>query len=204
MIDLNTFCWLGCPTYINTYACEIAQFWNDAFPDQYQAAPVCHNGGMQSVKAVASGPNKNVPAAKLGQNGAFFITTGLGGTGDGCEATMLNENYYAMLGAWQLQSINTTAGGTDYQMLNTGPTTGAAKPEELLSLDKKIDDGLGTAGSVKSGSISGFCGPGSTGGVEPTSLSQCSDPSTGVYNLNNKDYSCTPIIHIGGLEGDPQ
>lgn len=196
VIDLYKFCDNnpnGCPYYINTNGWEISAFWSELFPEKYAQTP---QAMYTSSPAVIDGDGKNVPASKIGESGAFFIASGLGGdSGDGCQAFRTDpKNYYAILGKWQLKAMN----GTAYQFMHTSATTSAAKPEELAALDSKFDDGKGTTGNVISGKITGGCGPGATGGIVATPLPECSDSGTGAYNFSTKTTACTPLIRIGG------
>lgn len=196
IINTNRFCSgdpNACPKYVNTYACELAAFWNHTFPEKFAGITAC---AWTTSRAEINGSGKNVPAARMGEPGAFFIASGLGGQGgDLCQA-LLPQNYYAMLGKWQLKTQNSGY----YQVMQTTNTTAAAKPADLAALDNKLDDGVANTGEVISGGITGGCGPGATGGIALNPHSECSN--AGLYNFSTSGYSCTPLIRIGGAAGN--
>ena len=93
-----------------------------------------------------------------------------------------------------------------YCMLRTNSTPtlpSPVKPVDLMSLDKKIDDGIGNTGAVLSGAM-GLNGGGPCSAIQVAPLATCSDSANGVYAIGNSNNTCTPLIRIGAQSGDPQ
>jgi prepilin-type N-terminal cleavage/methylation domain-containing protein len=183
--------------YLNVagFDCEIAAFWNNIDPQNYPGASVCDDVGVQ---ANTTGPNKNVPLSKLGSPNAFFIASAMPDNSTNRSADPASQrNYYAILDGAQAQTA-------DYIFQSTCPTCSgrsSVKPADLLALDKKIDDGIGNTGNVLSGSMKFNI---SLGAISLDSAYNCSDISSGAYNVSVTTYECTPLIRIGAQTGDPQ
>ena len=175
-----------------TYAlnCEIGNFWNNIKPEEYTGS-ICTWPGVQ---AIPTGPNKNVPAAKLGKAGSFFIASAMS-LGNTYADTANVRNFYAILEGSQGQ---TNIGF--YNFIATTSSNSAVRPIDLLSLDKKIDYGIGNTGDVLSGNLT----PSTNAGIFLSPLGTCSNSATGVYSIANTGYTCTPLIRIGAQAGDPQ
>ncbi|OYW77194.1 MAG: hypothetical protein B7Z37_05305 [Verrucomicrobia bacterium 12-59-8] len=187
LIDLGAACIYG--TDITAFACEIANFWSQAESQEFKASTYSFPG----VPAESSGANKNVPAAKIGKSNDFVIASAL--SADSWHAATTNpSNYYAILDSSNAQTGN-------YNFHPTTSSNSAVEPAALLALDTKMDDGVGNTGNVLSGAIgeSGF----GTGAIVVAPLATCSNGS-GVYQIQNSGYECTPLIRIGGSVGDPQ
>lgn len=134
----------------------------------------------------------------MGKPNSFFIASGLS-SDDGYSADLTNPtNYYAILDS--SQGLN-FAGA--YFFDSSTVNNSAISPVELLSLEKKIDDGISISGNILSGSM-GRPGGATVGGIIATTpLGACSNGG-GVYQVQNSGYTCTPLIRIGGYAGDPQ
>lgn len=178
---------------ISAYVCERASFWGELFPEQYaRDVYPCWPPGLQ---ATTLGSNKNVPAAKLGINGSFLEVSPLGDISYSFYADMTKrQNGYVILSPTQNQI---TTGGWYRAQDTVSGVNSALKPADLLALDEKMDDGLGTSGTILSGAIVNT-------GINPTALATCSDNVSGAYYVQNNSYECTPFIRIGGQTGDPQ
>jgi prepilin-type N-terminal cleavage/methylation domain-containing protein len=177
---------------VDVHACEIANFWNNIDPDTYISSACT---GAPGIKASISGVTKNVPESKLGKTGSFFTVSAL--SLDGILADTTNpRNFYLILDPSQAQTIL----GSWYHALPTDSTNSAVKPVDLLTLDKKIDDGIANTGNVISGSIGGSGG--GFGGPIATPLATCSSGAT--YQLQNTGYECTPLIRIGAQGSELQ
>jgi prepilin-type N-terminal cleavage/methylation domain-containing protein len=139
----------------SVYNYEMANFWynydSNLFPTRYASG-----NALPGITANTDGANKNVPASKMGKGKSFFIVYSM--SVDWFTVDMTNpQSYYVLLGASQLK---TTYNGI-YATASTLSSNSAVKPDDLLALDKKMDDGVGTTGNVKSGSIS--CSAGTPG-----------------------------------------
>jgi len=172
------------PKWLTAYTCEIANFWGHLFPDQY-ATSACAPPG---VAPTTSGASKNVPAAKMGINNAFIVASTISSTN---AATSGDYNYYAILHPSQAQTITTSW----YRYSSTNNTNSAVQPAQLLSLDKKLDDGIANSGHV----ISGDVGTDYLRNVAEVGCSSGAD-----YTVSSSDYICTPLIRIGAQVGNPQ
>ncbi len=176
-------------TEVRVFDGEIGRFWIDLAPMQYFSG---------SQTAQPSGSQKNVPESKLGKSQSFFIASALSFNGYHVAGGRNPQNYYAILDPSQAKVILANV------LFNTTTSSNSAvTPQELLSLDKKLDDGTGNTGNVISGAMGDFNGVG-YGGIIATPLSTCSDLTTGVYDLTQTGYECTPLIRIGAQAGDPQ
>lgn len=172
---------------------EIGSFWNNASPEQYSATVFASPGS----KATPNGTGKNVPEAKLGKSGSFFIASAI--SADTCFAATPQANYYALLDPSEAQVITAYS---DYNFGVSTATTSSTRPVDMLALDTKMDDGLANSGNVLSGSI-GNCGGSGQGSIGATPVAGiCS--SGAVYTVSNPGYECTPLIRIGGTTGDLQ
>ena len=137
-------------------------------------------------QAITKGSSKSVPAAEMGINGAFWIASSAGEISVTADASN-PRNSYVMLNPNQAQTL--TTGWYRFSTLNTY----AARPIELLSLDKKIDDSLANSGLVYAGAFD-------ASGMKYSETGGC---STGVaYDIDNDDYACTPIVRIGSSTGN--
>lgn len=68
------------PGFINTYVCEMANFWNNLFPQDYPEAQAC-TYDPPLTQIYTSGPHRDVPSSKMGKNGSYLIVSALGGRG---------------------------------------------------------------------------------------------------------------------------
>lgn len=179
---------------VHVFACEIANFWQNLKPDEFVSSP-CH----QNRPALTSGATKTVPEAKMGVGKSFFIAAGLG-NGSGGQFVDKSDlrNYYGILHPTQTKETGTFG---SYYFSRTTSANSAAKPTELLALDKKMDDGLANSGDVLSGAIGNGFGQG-VGGMITTPLATCSSAVT--YEVENNSYECTPLIRIGAQVGQVQ
>lgn len=168
---------------------EICRYWTSIDKVGFPATAGCAN-----KSALTNGVNKNVPAAKFGKNGSFFIAQSSTTNGYGIQPATSNL-YYVMLEQMQGQTAASNA-----WFLTTTSLNSAATPAELSSLDNKMDNGISNTGNVISASMANWTG-GGRGGVILTPLSTCSDGS-GVYQVQNPGYECTPAIRIGSQTGD--
>lgn len=177
---------------IQTFLGEIGNFWHDLDSTQFPGTvPFVQPGATPN----SSGSSKNVPASKMGANGAFFIASALGITASTAD-TANPRNFYAILDRSQAQALSPWGW---YSFSPTTSINSAGKAVDLLALDEKIDDGLANSGNVLSGAI----GTNSLiGGIIATPLASCSSGST--YVVANSGYECTPLIRIGGSVGFPQ
>lgn len=171
---------------------EIASFWYAWNPNEYSLIQ------DQVTLPNPRGANKNVPESKLGKNGSYFVATGLAVSGNAYPDLTNPQNYYGILGP----DGTVVLGGSTSFFSATTSLNAAVTPVDAAALDKKIDDGNGKTGFVKSGSVgeNAF----SVGGLVATPLPTCSDSTSGVYAVQNPGYECTPLIRIGAQAGDPQ
>jgi prepilin-type N-terminal cleavage/methylation domain-containing protein len=178
----------------SVFACEIANFWNN-FDLQSYTGSIC---GPPGAKPTTAGAAKNVPLSKFGAKGAFVTASSLSVDG-GCYADSANRrSYYSILDASEAQNLSVYS---LYHFNSTSATNSAVKPNDLLALDAKMDDGVASSGNVLSGSI-GNC-VSNVGGIVANPLPNCSDGS-GAYQVQNSGYECTPLIRIGAQAGEPQ
>jgi len=95
-----------------------------------------------SWEMITSGPNCNVPTAKLGQKAMIFITYT-------SNNPALNTNLYNMF-----DCTGMAASGGWYNAANGGGSTGGCKLPftggQAYAYDNKVDDGLATSGNVVS------------------------------------------------------
>ena len=190
IISCGTFCGIA----VTVFVCEIANFWSALDSTTYQSVPCSLPGG----KAVTSGPNKNVPLAKLGTPGDYFIASAISGTVPGSADTVNIRNFYAIVSAAQAQNLSVW---NLYHFNMTTSANSAVSPADLAALDGKIDDGAANAGNILSGAIIDE-GDGAYGGIGAIPLATCSVGSS--YLTSNSGNECTPLIRIGGSVGLPQ
>lgn len=179
---------------IDRYQGEIANFWNSLDSKEYPGIyPVPAYG-----KINISGANKNVPTAKMGSDKSVWTASSMstnGTTGQFADTSGEHkEVYYIHTSNIAYQSIN--ANSSSWQQTASSTTNGAAKPIELMSLDIKIDDGAPTSGIVMNGSRVG------SRGITKISFTECGVGAD--YSTSYDDYSCTPIVRVGGIVGLPQ
>jgi hypothetical protein len=179
------------------FDCEIGNFWYSIDSTQFTGA-ACN--GTAGTMPIASGPGQNVPASKLGISGSLVIASGIGQSYTNNNIDLTNpRNYYAIFNPAAISPL--LYGAYHGAFITTTTSNSAVKPVDLLALDQKIDDGVGTTGNVLSGSIGNDSG--GHPGINATALTACSSAG-GVYNLSNTGYTCTPLIRIGGSVNDPQ
>jgi len=189
---------------VMSWANELSAFWGDLDPAHFTA----NRTGCWSTPKVLSGAGTNAPTSKLGDH-AWFIASAL--SIDNRYADITDpKNYYAILDNSQL----TFTHNTWYQFSCTlnycdgwpNPPSSAITPTDALALDKKIDDGIGTKGNVISGGVGGGQGTsdGLSGGIVAAARTECSDATTGAYNVGNNGNFCTPLIRMGNVAGDAQ
>jgi prepilin-type N-terminal cleavage/methylation domain-containing protein len=191
----------GHDNQINTFACDIANFWNGVDSTQFpgsesQVNGVGNNCSTYGIAPVLKGAAKNVPTAKLGVSNSFVIASAMG-AGSYYADTVAPANYYAIINP----QINYLCCPSYNAFYTTTLTNSSLTPVDMLALDKKMDDGIGNNGNVLSGSISNI-GGGGAGGVDKNAVSACSDNSTGKYNLATKTNACTPLVRIGAQTGN--
>ena len=174
--------------FVSSIACEHTNFWNHILPQSFVGS-ACSGSG---AAATTSGADKNVPLSKVGKSGSFYITSALAITGAPQAITADIQNYYVMLAPTQGQAVISSF----YRASATTSANSAATPQELLSLDNKIDDALANSGNVISGRIN------SAFAADSTPLATCSSGAS--YEVDNTGYECTPLIRIGAQAGDPQ
>lgn len=183
---------------VDRYQGEIANYWNVLDPAKYPRS-YPNPTATEFAKIGTSGADKNTPEAEFGGSGSVVLVSSMsegGQTGQFVEMSGINkEIYYMILSSTLVDFVNSR---TDGRFTNLTSTNSAATPAELLSLDIKLDDGIADTGFVLAGSINGTARPGLT----KISLPDCS--VAGDYTLSFEDSSCTPIIRVGGLVGDPQ
>lgn len=191
--------WRSLPTYDNhldAYTCEMPNFWNNIDPTQYKPAPCGFPNASTTVKAETKGPNKNVPAAKIGSSGSFFVANSLGSGSN--TAVYPPRSYYIVLHGSQLQT--NLACGNRYEPLGT-TVANANSPlavSEMMALDGKMDDGVANTGNVLSGNITTTSCSG-YGAPHTSPLAACSSGAN--YTVSSSGYQCTPLIRIGAMTG---
>ena len=184
-----------CDNNITAFAGEIGNFWHDIDSVEFPAgAPFGPPAGQTNI----SGALKNVPAARMGSEGSFFIASALGVTGELANTTN-PQNFYALLHSSQAHSLSSIGW---YHFAPTTSTNSAVKPIDLLALDKKMDDGIANTGIVMSGDIDPHPSFPCCGGIMTSPLATCSSGAN--YVVANQGYECTPLIRIGGSVGVPQ
>ena len=127
---------------VNVFDCEIANFWIQLDPQNYNDIPICTSKGKRPV---AKGSVRNVPLAKLGKEGSYFIASSVTTvSGDHYSTDLSNPiNYYSILDPSNNQ---TTPASTYWEFINTSSINSAVKPAEAFALDKKLDDGYANSG----------------------------------------------------------
>ena len=184
--------------FVLVFECDIANFWHDLDPVQFPGNSACVQPGG---RANLSGTNKNVPLSKLGSTNSYFIASALADSIGGYADAASHANYYAILNSTQAQSISPY---NWYHFTATTNANSAVAPLPLLSLDKKMDDGLANTGNVISGSIANY-GSSGYGGIVPTPATGiCSNGAAYYTDSSHSGYECTPLIRIGGSVGVPQ
>jgi prepilin-type N-terminal cleavage/methylation domain-containing protein len=174
---------------LNAYGhfwCEGARFWYSLDPSKYSSTLCCCSLGAAPT---TSGPNKNVEASKIGKKGSFIIATM-----PEAYPPAANENWYFILDPTQAQVVGTYG----YQYSATSSANSAVTPADAQALDAKMDNGIGNTGNVRAGRIQSYIAP-NVG----NSLSTCSNGS-GVYQVQNSGFECTPVIRMGAQTGQVQ
>jgi prepilin-type N-terminal cleavage/methylation domain-containing protein len=181
---------------VESFACENAAVWPSIAPQTYVANPPC--SAFSGNPPRVSGANRNVPEAKIGKAGSFFIASAYPSAGGIWASPTDVRNYYAILDPTQAQT-----GCWNCAFVPTTSLNSAVKPADLLALDKKVDDGLANSGTVLSGNMLNWILSAITLGS--ASAGVCTNSVNGAtYAISNSGYECTPLIRIGAQTGDPQ
>lgn len=189
------------PGYVHTFFCESPNFWPSIDPKEYPGPEL--SLVPPGNQPISSGPEKNVPLAKLGIKGAFITASALGNDysawGGGYILDFSDiKNFYAILHPTQAQTP--FSGLYHFSVTRNDTNNSAVKPKELLALDTKMDDGAPATGNVIAGKM-GDNGS-AAGGINDSAITNC--VNGGAYQLQNDSYECTPLVRIGGAAGSPQ
>ena len=187
LITRGRCCW---GNQVGVFTGETEAFFGQLDPQKYKE-PTPSDGGSAPI---TTGPNKDVPLAKMGKPGSFLVVTAAPLVSNNPTVDTVNKrNYYIMV---DKNSAQTPLSGF-YVFDYTTSTNSAATPNELLALDKKIDDGVANSGIVISGRINL-----NSSGTDLDALTTCSVGAN--YIISNPGYECTPLVRVGGSTGDPQ
>jgi prepilin-type N-terminal cleavage/methylation domain-containing protein len=168
---------------------EVGTFWHDLSisgmstqgdgggntpANTYAASGVNGVGGPALTGALA-----NVPKAKAGKSTAVFISAAI---------PTYNSNYYFL-------ATTARTNGAGAFLYAGGSNQGAIKPADALSLDGKLDDGIGNTGNIMSANF-GDLGPAMLDTDNPPP--NCVDtPTRSVYLIANTTENCILAIRMG-------
>lgn len=174
------------------YGCELPSVWLELFPEQFTNTA---NGNYHGLPWTSQGSTPDVPEAKIGKKGAGVIVMTAANAVCSGIATPGDPNYYVIVSP----TMGQTAVADFYTFTDDGSgSIQSASIQEMMALDKKIDDGIANAGNVKPGAFVCNRVTLGTGGA-------CNGSGTYTnYPTNLSGNVCIPFIRIGAQAGDPQ
>lgn len=187
---------------LGVFNCDVANFWNNVFPEEYEVPAVVCPSIPLSTAIDWEGSAKNVIKAKIGNKNSFFIASAANHNSTDGYAAIYNEHFYIMMTPNYIE-------GTGMYKSRSNASRGdeALKPSELAALDKKIDDQMPQTGNVVSGVfLHVTMAPAIPVSDDNINYTDCMlwTGSSYIYNIAVNDYRCTPFFRIGLQTGELQ